>query len=167
MHGSFWVSAFRDSHITTALIISCVFMQKQEKLVSHLNNNEFVHNNNKSLFLAKKTTSVHIEGFVWIMQAFWLIIVNRYEFQLPWLQITKYIWWFKNPSLIWWFDNRWIIELLYMWIYSFDWNDILDVGRFYYPLSLRLFPEINRESACVGKRVFEKWITSPTFKHHQ
>ena len=30
-------------------------MQKQEKLVSHLNNNEFVHNNNnKSLFLAKK-----------------------------------------------------------------------------------------------------------------
>ena len=106
MHGSFWVSPFRDSHITTALIISCVFMQKQEKLVSHLNNNEFVHNNNKSLFLAKKTTSVHIEGFVWIMQAFWLIIVNRYEFQLPWLQITKYIWWFKNPSLIWWFDNR-------------------------------------------------------------
>ena len=54
MHGSFWVSAFRDSHITTALIISCVFMQKQEKLVSHLNNNEFVHNDNKSLFLAKK-----------------------------------------------------------------------------------------------------------------
>ena len=29
-------------------------MQKQEKLVSHLNNNEFVHNDNKSLFLAKK-----------------------------------------------------------------------------------------------------------------
>ena len=29
-------------------------MQKQEKLVSQLNNNEFVHNDNKSLFLAKK-----------------------------------------------------------------------------------------------------------------
>ena len=39
-------------------------MQKQEKLVSQLNNNEFVHNDNKSLFLAKKTTSVHIEEFV-------------------------------------------------------------------------------------------------------
>ena len=69
------------------------------------------------------------------------------------------------------FKNRCILfkitELQYMWIYSFHWNDILDVGRFYYPLSLCLFPEINRESECVSKRVFEKWITSPTFKHHQ
>ena len=107
MHGSFWVSAFRDIHVTTALIISCVFMQKQEKLVSQLNNNEFVHNNNKSLFLAKKTHKrAHWRicmNYVSILthrcQSVWISISMTTIYKL-YLMIWKYL--FKGFDLNYW-----------------------------------------------------------------
>ena len=65
-------------------------MQKQEKLVSQLNNNEFVHNNNKSLFLAKKIQASTLKNLYELCKHFdsSLLIGMNFNFHYYKLQIT-------------------------------------------------------------------------------
>ena len=65
-------------------------MQKQEKLVSQLNNNEFVHNNNKSLFLAKKPQACTLKNLYELCKHFdsSLSIGMNFNFHDYKLQIT-------------------------------------------------------------------------------